>query len=290
MAGKLQKRQGDSPFRVGIRRLKKNKLAMLGLTVLIILVFIAIFADVLAPYERDRQDLLNIEQAPSAQHWLGTDEYGRDVYTRLLYGARVSLCVGLVSTSISLVIGVCLGAVAGFVGRSADAVIMRIVDVFMCFPFYVIAITVAAIFGSSIWNLMLLSGLLGWTSICRIVRAEVLTLRKREFIEAAHAIGLNLFEIIRKHILPNVYAPIIVYATLGIAGGILSEAGLSYLGLGVTPPQPSWGNMLASAQSLRVLRSCWWLWLPPGLCVFITILSINFLGDGLRDAFDPHLN
>lgn len=290
MADRIERKQGDSPFRIGMRRLRRNKLAMIGLVVLLFLVFIAVFADVLAPYGRDQQDLLNTQQAPSAQHWLGTDEYGRDVYTRLLYGARVSLSVGLVSTSIALVIGVCLGAVAGFVGKKADAVIMRIVDVFMCFPFYVIAITVAAIFGASIWNLMLLSGLLGWTSICRIVRAEVLTLRKREFIEAAYAIGMNRFEIIWKHVLPNVYAPIIVYATLGIASGILSEAGLSYLGLGVTPPQPSWGNMLASAQSLRVLRSYWWLWLPPGICVFVTILSINFLGDGLRDAFDPHLN
>lgn len=279
-----------SLFRMGVKRLKRNKLAMIGLFVLVILILIALFADVIAPYGRDSQDLVNTYQAPSAEHLLGTDEYGRDVFTRLVYAARVSLSVGLVSTSISLVIGVLLGATAGFLGGVVDAVIMRLVDVFMCFPFYVIAITVASIFGASIWNLMLLTGLLRWTNIARIVRAEVLTLRKQEFIEAAKALGLSKTEIIGKHILPNVFAPIIVYATLGIANGILSEAGLSYLGLGVAPPQPSWGNMLAAAQSLRVLRSCWWLWMPPGIAVFVTILSINFLGDGLRDAFDPHMN
>lgn len=285
-----KKRENVSLFWLGIKKLKRNRLAMAGLIVLVLLILTALSADLIAPYGRDSQDLLNTYSAPSAAHLLGTDEFGRDVFTRLLYAARVSLCVGLVSTSISLAIGVLLGAAAGFFGGLADAVIMRLVDIFMCFPFYVIAITVASIFGASIWNLMLLTGLLRWTNIARIVRAEVLTLRKREFIEAARALGLSRAEIIGRHILPNVFAPIIVYATLGIANGILSEAGLSYLGLGVTPPQPSWGNMLASAQSLRVLRSYWWLWMPPGIAVFVTILSINFLGDGLRDAFDPHLN
>ncbi len=282
--------QHSSLFRVGMRRLRKNRRAMLGLAVLVFLVLTALFADLIAPYGRDVQDLTNTYAAPSALHLLGTDEFGRDVFTRLVYAARVSLSVGLVSTSISLAVGVILGAVAGFFGGLVDACIMRIVDVFMCFPFYVIAITIAGLFGASIWNLMLLSGLLRWTNIARIVRAEVLTLRKQEFIEAAGALGLTKAETIFRHILPNVMAPIIVYATLGIANGILSEASLSYLGLGVKPPQPSWGNMLAAAQSLRVLRSYWWLWLPPGLAVFVTILSINFLGDGLRDAFDPHLN
>lgn len=285
-----EKKENSSLFWLGMKKLKRNKLAMAGSIVLIFMIFTALFADWIAPYGRDSQDLLNTYAAPSSAHILGTDEFGRDVFTRLVYAARVSLCVGLVSTSISLLIGVLLGAAAGFFGGLADAVIMRLVDIFMCFPFYVIAITAASIFGASIWNLMLLTGLLRWTNIARIVRAEVLTLKKREFIEAARALGLTRMEIIGRHILPNVFASIIVYATLGIANGILSEAGLSYLGLGVTPPQPSWGNMLASAQSLRVLRSYWWLWMPPGIAVFVTILSINFLGDGLRDAFDPHLN
>lgn len=281
---------GTSLFKVGVKRLRKDKLAMFGLIVLGLFAMVAIFAPIISRYDPSVQDLLHTYQPPSAKHWLGTDELGRDVFTRFLYGARVSLSVGLISTGISAGFGVLLGAIAGYFGKGIDGVIMRITDIFMCFPFYVIAITVAAIWGSGIWNIMLISGFLNWTSICRIVRAEVLSIRQREYIEAAKALGMNHFEIITKHILPNTFALVIVYSTLGIAKGILSEAGLSYLGLGVTPPQPSWGNMLAAAQSLRTLSLYWWLWVPAGLAVFITILSINFFGDGLRDAFDAKSN
>lgn len=278
--------KGISLFSTAMARLKKNKLAVFGLIILIFIAAVAVFAPFISKHGYDTQNLLETYQPPSSEHWLGTDDLGRDVFTRLLYGGRVSLSVGIIATGISTVFGVVLGASAGFFGGRIDNIIMRITDIFMCFPFYVIAITMAAIWGSGILNIMLISGFLNWTSICRIVRAEVLSIKQREFIEASRALGLNSFETILKHILPNTMSVIIVYATLGIAKGILSEAGLSYLGLGVTPPQASWGNMLAAAQSLRVLRLYWWLWVPAGAAVFITILSINLFGDGLRDAFD----
>ena len=270
-----------------IKKFLQNRLSIFGLTVLILLIITSIFAPLLTPYDRDKTDLPNKNLPPSAQHLLGTDSVGRDVLTRLLYAGRVSLSIGLVSTSIATVIGVAMGAIAGFFGGKVDFVIMRIVDVFMCFPFFVLAICIAALLGPSIMNIMIIYGILGWTGICRMVRAEIMSLREREFIESARAVGLNSFEIVVKHMLPNVTAIIIVYTTLGIASGILSEAGLSFLGLGVELPVPSWGNMLAAAQNLRVLRSHWWLWIPPGIMVSLTTLSINFVGDGLRDAFDP---
>ncbi|MDC7223016.1 MAG: ABC transporter permease [Spirochaetales bacterium] len=278
-----------TPMGIVYQRLRRNKMAVAALFILLFFILISLFAPLLSPYDRDRVDMANAYQKPSAEHWLGTDDLGRDTFTRLLYGGRVSLSVGLVSTAISLLIGVFLGAVAGYAGGWVDNLIMRIVDVVMCFPFFVIAIAIAAVLGPSIYNVMLISGILSWTKICRIVRAEVMAIKGREFIEAAVSLGLESWEIILKHILPNILAPIIVYATLGIATGILSEAGLSFLGLGVKQPQPSWGNMLASAQSLRSLRLHWWLWITPGLMVLTTILSINILGDGLRDAFDPKL-
>lgn len=278
-----------SLWRISMKRLKRNKLAIFGLVVLSILIILSLCAPFITNYTVDATDLANTFKAPSAEHILGTDDLGRDVFTRLLYGGRVSLSVGLVSTLISVTIGVFLGAVGGYFGGLLDNFIMRLVDIFMCFPFFVIAITAAAIFGPSIWNVMLISGFLSWTSIARIVRAEVMSIKQREFIESAKALGLTSLDIIFKHVIPNVLGVVIVYATLGIATGILSEAGLSYLGLGVRQPQPSWGNILAAAQSLRSLRLHWWLWVPPGILVFLTILSINFVGDGLRDALDPKL-
>lgn len=279
--------KGMSPLKIGFMKLKKNKLAMFGIFVLIIFIATSIFAPVITPYGRDEIDLMNTFAKPSGTHWLGTDDVGRDNFTRLIYAGRVSLSVGLVSTSIAACIGILLGAVSGFYGGKVDFMIMRVVDIFMCFPFFVIAITIAAVLGPSIWNVMIISGVLGWTSIARMVRAEVISLKEREFIEASKALGLSSTNLIFRHIIPNIVGTIIVYTTLGIASGILSEAGLSFLGLGVELPVPSWGNMLSTAQSLRSLRMHWWLWIPPGMCVFLTILSINFVGDGLRDALDP---
>lgn len=278
-----------SPARIALNKLKRNKLAIFGSVVLIILILLAIIAPIISPYGRDTVDLLNIESAPTAHHILGTDELGRDVFVRLIYGGQVSLSVGVVAIVIQLAIGITLGAIAGYFGGIVDKIIMRLVDMVLCFPFLVIAITMASILGPSIWNVMIIIGILGWPKITRIVRAEILSLKEREFIEAAKALGLDSKDIILKHLIHNIYAPIIVYGTLGIAQGILYESFLSFLGMGVTQPQPSWGNMLTAAQNMRVLQSEWWLWIPPGLCVFLTIVSINFLGDGLRDALDPKI-
>ncbi|CAI3578687.1 MULTISPECIES: oligopeptide ABC transporter permease [Clostridium] len=272
-----------------LKRFLKNKLAVIGLVILTIFVLAAVFAPFITSFDRDSIDLMNIESAPNSLHILGTDELGRDVFTRLLYGGRVSLGVALCATVIQLLIGVSLGCISGFYGKWVDNIVMRVVDTVMCFPFFVIAITIAALFGASVWNIILIIGCLQWTGVSRIVRAKILSLKQSEFIEAARAMGLSSFEIISKHLLPNVLSPIIVNATLNVANGILMEAGISFLGLGVKQPQPSWGNMLSAAQSMRVLQYEWWLWIPTGLLVFLSVLCINFVGDGLRDALDPKM-
>lgn len=273
-----------------LTRFLKNKLAVIGFCLLSIFVLAAIFAPFLSSYGRDSIDLLNIESQPSLRHLFGTDELGRDVFTRLLYGGRISLGIAVSATVLQLLIGVTLGCISGFYGGWIDNAIMRIVDTIMCFPFFVIAITVAALAGPSVWNVILIIGLLQWTGVARIVRAEILSIKQSEFIEAARAMGLNSFEIIINHLLPNTLSPVIVNATLAVAQGILMEAGLSFLGLGVKQPEPSWGNILSAAQSMRVLQYEWWLWIPAGVLVFLSVLSINFVGDGLRDALDPKMN
>lgn len=273
-----------------LTRFLKNKLAAIGFCLLIIFVLAAIFAPFLSGYGRDTIDLMNIESQPSLRHLFGTDELGRDVFTRLLYGGRISLGIAVSATVLQLLIGVTLGCISGFYGGWIDNAIMRIVDTIMCFPFFVIAITVAALAGPSVWNVILIIGLLQWTGVARIVRAEILSIKQSEFIEAARSMGLNSFEIIINHLLPNTLSPVIVNATLAVAQGILMEAGLSFLGLGVKQPEPSWGNILSAAQSMRVLQYEWWLWIPAGVLVFLSVLSINFVGDGLRDALDPKMN
>ncbi|WP_318011107.1 oligopeptide ABC transporter permease [Clostridium sp. FP2] len=274
-------------FKNIINKLKQNKLAMIGIIILAVLITSAIIAPFLTKYKMDDIDLFNISAAPNTDHILGTDDLGRDVFTRLFSGGRVSLGVGIFATLIQILIGVTLGAVSGYYGGFIDSIVMRLVDIIMCFPLFIIAVALAAVMGPSIWNLIIIIAILSWTGIARIVRAEVLSLKEREFIEASRALGLNDFEIIRKHVLPNILSPILVSATLAIADAILTEAALSFLGMGVKPPQPSWGNMLSAAQSMRTLRYEWWLWVPPGLLIFFTVLSINFLGDGLRDIMDP---
>ncbi|OPJ55681.1 oligopeptide ABC transporter permease [Clostridium chromiireducens] len=272
-----------------LKRFFKNRLALIGSIFLILFILIALFAPILSTYNRDSIDLSNIESQPNINHILGTDELGRDIFTRLLYGGRVSLGVAISATALQLIIGVTLGCISGYYGKWVDNIIMRIVDTVMCFPFFVIAISIAALIGPSVWNVILLIGLLQWTGVARIIRAEILSLKQSEFIEAARAIGLSNSEIIIKHLLPNTLSPVIVNATLSVAQGILMEAGLSFLGLGVRQPQPSWGNILSAAQSMRVLQYEWWLWIPAGLLVFLSVLSINFVGDGLRDALDPKM-
>ncbi|MBU5675750.1 ABC transporter permease [Alkaliphilus sp. MSJ-5] len=277
------------PWKIMWKRLKRNKLAMLGLIVITIMATAAIFAPFLTPYGRDAVNLVNSNAKPGSEHLLGTDSLGRDILTRLLYGGRISLTVGFVSTGIRIVLGVLLGGIAGYYGKSIDNVIMRVADVFACLPFLPIAITIVAMLKPSIYNIMLVIGVLGWPGIARIVRAEILSLREREFMEAATALGISDFRKIVAHLLPNTMASVIVSATIGIAGAILTESSLSFLGLGVAPPTPSWGNMLTDAKNQYVLKNRWWQWIPPGLAIFITVMSLNLLGDGLRDALDPRL-
>lgn len=272
---------------ISFRKFKKNKLAVVGVFIIAALVLLSICAPLLTDYTISQTDLFNIKMAPNSEHILGTDDLGRDVFTRLLYGGRVSIIVGIASMTVQLVIGVIMGAIAGYFGGIAEKIIMRIIDVIMCFPFFVIAVSVAAVVGPGVKNLIIIIGFLMWPNIARIVRAEILALKENDYIMAAKAMGLSSFEIIKSHILPNIMSPILVAATLAIANGILTEASLSFLGIGVKLPQPSWGNMLIAAQNIGTLQREWWLWIPAGSLIILMVLSINFVGDGLRDAVDP---
>lgn len=271
------------------RRLKKNKMAMLGLTILVMLALTAIFADVIADYDTKviAQDIPNRLQGPSMEHWCGTDEFGRDIFARLIHGSRVSLVVGLISVSISLFIGGALGAIAGYYGGRVDNVIMRIMDIFLAVPSILLAMTIVAALGTSLVNVMLAIGVSGVPGYARIVRASVMSIKDQEFVEASRAIGAKSPTTIFREILPNCLAPIIVQATLSVAGAILSTASLSFIGLGVQPPSPEWGAMLSGGRNY--LRDALHLTLFPGLAIVITILALNLLGDGLRDALDPRL-
>jgi peptide/nickel transport system permease protein len=268
-------------------RFRRHRLALVGMVLLAILTIIAIFAPFLAPHNPYAVDLSAYRHPPGGSHPLGTDSAGRDVLARLMYAGRVSLSVGVVAVSIYVAIGLVLGGVAGFFGGIVDATVMRLADMVLSFPAIIVIITLVSILGPSIWNVMLVIGLLGWPPIARLVRAEFLTLRERDFIVASRSIGAPSGRIIFRHILPNAMTPVIVNATFGMAQAILLEAGLSFLGLGVQPPTASWGNMLNEAQSLTILEGMPWLWIPPGVLIAIAVLSINFVGDGLRDALDP---
>ena len=271
------------------RRLRKNKMAMLGLVILVMLALTAIFADVIADYDTKviAQDIKNRLQGPSMEHWCGTDEFGRDIFARLVHGSSVSLVVGLISVSISLLMGGALGAIAGYYGGKVDNVIMRIMDIFLAVPSILLAMTIVAALGTSLINVMLAIGVSGIPGYARIVRASVMSIKDQEFVEASRAIGAKSPTTIFREILPNCLAPIIVQATLSVAGAILSTASLSFIGLGVQPPSPEWGAMLSGGRNY--LRDALHLTLFPGLAIVITILALNLLGDGLRDALDPRL-
>ena len=269
------------------RRFCRNRLAVAGLVVLVLFVLSAVFAPLITDYDPNRNNLRERNQPPSREHPLGTDDMGRDILARTLYGGRISLSVGLVSVGISLSIGMILGSLAGFFGGMVDTLIMRLADIFYSFPFLILAITIAAIFGPSIYNTMIVLGVLSWPGPARLLRAEFLKLKTTDFVTAATGIGASPVRIMFRHILPNAFSPLLVSATLGVASAILSEAGLSFLGLGVPPPAPSWGNMLNRARPLHILANMPWMLLPPGLAIFVVVLAINFVGDGLRDAFDP---
>ena len=282
-------RREESLWGRALRRFLRHKLALGGTIVLVALILSAIFAPFVAGKDPYKIDLAHFREAPSAAHWLGTDAAGRDVYARLVYATRISLSVGLVSVGISVFIGTVLGAVAGYYGGWVDTLLMRITDIFLCFPSLVIILVVVALVGPSIYNVMAVIGLLSWPSVSRLVRGQFLSIRQVDFVTAARCLGAYDRQIIFKHIFPSALSPIIVNATFGIAYAILTEAGLSFLGLGVQPPTASWGNMLLDAQSLTILENMPWLWAPPGFAILITVLVINFIGDGLRDALDPRM-
>lgn len=272
-----------------LHRLLKNRRAMISFYVLSVIVLACIFVPIISPYKLETVNMAERDVLPSSKYWLGTDKVGRDLFTRLFYAGRISLGIALAVTAMVSVIGVILGSLAGFYRKYIDVVIMRLCDVFLSFPFLVFCITVRAVFGNSIPILIFTLVLLSWPSIARIVRAQILTLREMEYMEACEALGISDFRRIFKHLLPNVLAYVIVYATLNMASVILTETALSFLGLGVSPPTPTWGNLIQEARDFLVLQRKWWYWVPPGLAIFISVMCFNLLGDGLRDAIDPKM-
>lgn len=282
-------RKNQSYWGEVIYRLRKNKMAMLSLYMLIIMIGLCVLVPMLSSYSIETTDMQNRDQSPSAEHWLGTDKIGRDMFVRLFYGGRISLLLALAVVTLECFIGVILGSISGFYGGIADVIIMRIAEIFMSFPYVMFCITVVAVFGNSIAILIFVLALISWPSIARIVRGQILTLREMEYMEACEALGISDMRRIFKHLLPNVLAYVIVYATLGMAGVILAETSLSFLGLGVSPPTPTWGNMIQEARNTLIIQQKWWYWIPPGICIFISVMCFNILGDGMRDAIDPKM-
>lgn len=267
------------------RQLKKNRLAMAGLVVLVIMAIVSLITPWVAPYSFEAQNLALGASPPSLSHWLGTDPLGRDLLTRIMYGGRVSLMVGVAATAVSLLVGVVWGAVAGYVGGRVDAFMMRLVDILYALPFMIFVILLVVVFGQSILLLFLAIGLVEWLTMARIVRGEVRSLKQQSFISAAIVTGLTTPRIIRRHVLPNIVGPVVIYITLTIPSVMLFEAFLSFLGLGVQPPQSSWGLLIAAG--VETMEEYPWLLIFPGIALSLTLFALNFLGDGLRDAFDP---
>lgn len=277
----------QSQFIQAWHRIRKNKVAILGMLILIVLILGAVFADQLAPYGYDDQDVMRRFTFPCREFPFGTDNLGRCIYSRILYGARVSLLIGFVATGMGAVGGTILGALAGYYGNKADNAIMRFCDIIQAIPSLLLAIAVAAALGSGLFNMMLAISIAAIPRYARTVRASILTVKDQEFIEAAHAIGASDARIIMKHIFPNCLAPIIVQVTLGVAGSIINAASLSFIGLGVQAPMAEWGSMLSAGR--QYIRDYWFVVMIPGLAIMTTILSLNLFGDGLRDALDPKL-
>jgi peptide/nickel transport system permease protein len=265
---------------------KFNKLAVFGFVVVAVMASAAVFAPFITRYDPGAIDLGNSLMPPSAQHIMGTDSLGRDLFSRMVYGARISLSVGFVAVGISVVAGIILGSLAGYYGGWVDSIISRFIDIMLCFPTFFLILATIAVLGPGIWNIMVIIGLTGWMGAARLIRAEILSLKEREFVEAARAVGANDLRIIVFHLIPNGIGPVLVSATLGVAGAILTESALSFLGLGVQPPVPSWGNILTEAKS--TLGIAWWITVFPGLAILITVLGYNLLGEGLREHFNPH--
>jgi peptide/nickel transport system permease protein len=271
-------------------RFLRHRLAVLGLGAIALIGALAVGAPWIAPHPPSAIDPVAFQAAPSPSHPLGTDSVGRDVLSRLIHAGRVSLTVGLLAVGMYVAIGTAIGAAAGYYGGVLDLALSRLMDVMLSFPPLIIILFAVSVFGRpSIWNVIVVLGLLGWPALARLVRGQVLALRDQDFVLAARATGASDARLVVRHILPNALAPVLVAATFGMANAILVEAALSFLGMGVQPPTPSWGNMLTDAQSLTVLERMPWLWVPPGAMILVSVLSINFIGDGLRDALDPSL-
>jgi peptide/nickel transport system permease protein len=274
-----------SQFRAILQRLKRNRLAFLGAVVISLIILVAIFAPLIAPHHYARQVLEDRFRPPSLEYPLGTDHLGRCVFSRIIYGARIALAVGIIIVGIQGSIGITLGLISGYYGGRIDNVIMRAVDVMLAFPAIVLALAIAAVLGPGLFNIMVALGVIGWSDYARVVRGQVLSVKENDYIEAVRAAGAHDLRIIFRHILPNVMAPVIVMATLGMA--LLAASALSFLGLGAQPPMPDWGAILADGRG--ALRRAPWIATFPGLAIMITVLGFNFLGDGLRDALDPRL-
>jgi peptide/nickel transport system permease protein len=268
-----------------LRRITKHNLALVGLIILIPMFLCAVLAPIISPHDPQEPDLKNILVGPSWSHPFGTDTLGRDVFSRVLYGSRISLLVGFVSVGIATLIGIMVGAFSGYSGGVIDELVMRFVDLMMCFPTFFLILAVIALLEPSIWNIMIVIGLTNWMGIARLVRAEILSIKGKEYVLAAKAMGFSKKRIIFNHVLPNALSPVYVVATLGIGGAILTESALSFLGIGVQPPTASWGNILTQAKDN--IEVAWWLSLYPGLAIFLTVMGYNLLGEGLRDVFDP---
>lgn len=270
-------------------RFRRHKLAIAGAAILLTLVLGAVFAPWISPIGPYKTNYRQIRKAPSAEHILGTDEAGRDVFARLLYGGRVTLSIGLVAVAISITIGIVLGAISGFYGGMLDDLLSRFAEATMSFPRLIIIMTMVSVVGPSFYNVMMVIGLLGWPGTYRLVRGQFFSLRERDYVLAARVCGASDRRIIFRHCLPNTASSVIVAATFGVAGAMLIESSLGYLGMGVQPPTPSWGNMLNAAHGLAYLGTMPWLWMPPVVLISISVISINLLGDALRDALDPRI-
>ena len=258
-----------------------NKLMIFGFSIVLFFAIIAIFAPFVATHDPGRIDIENILTGPSKEHVLGTDSLGRDLFSRMVFGTRISLMVGFIAVGIAALIGIALGSIAGYYGKWVDLIIMRFVDIMLCFPTFFLILAVIALLEPSIINIMIIIGITSWMGVARLIRAEILSLKERDFIYAEKAIGASDFRIITRHLIPNAMAPVLVSITLGIAAAILVESSLSFLGIGVQPPTPSWGNILSEGKS--VMGAAWWMMLFPGLAIFITVLGYNLLGEGIRE-------
>ena len=269
-----------------LRRFLRHRLAVCGAVLMMIVILATVLAPFLTQHDPLHVDLQAPRQPPSAAHWLGTDLIGRDVWSRVIFGGRASLMVGILAVGLYVAIGSFLGSLAGYFGGPLDQLIMRFTDTLMSIPSLLMVIVVVSVIGPSLGSVIVVIGFLGWSGTCRLVRGQILAIREEEFITAARSVGNSNARIIFRHILPNIFAPLTVLATLGVANAILLEAALSFLGLGVRPPTPTWGGMLNAAQSPAVLSTMPWLWTPPGIAIAVTVLAVNFIGDGLRDALD----